>query len=80
MLQAVDKGKKIGAMDMLYDQKLVFVTSHSDDETGIYTYPIPEKLDQFQKVGTQLGSFAPENTTQGPSSKPDQFQGGYITP
>ena len=46
-MQTVDKGAlKIGAMDILWgeEEKLVFVTSYSDDETGIYSYPIPQEF------------------------------------
>ena len=51
--QAVDKGMlKIGAMDISWDKKLVFVSSYSDDDTGIYSYPIPDKLSNFQAERT----------------------------
>lgn len=39
---------KFGAMDIMWEEKLVFVTSHSNEKTGIYTYPILEHLTQYQ--------------------------------
>ncbi len=35
-------------MDIMWEEKLVFVTSHSNEKTGIYTYPILEHLTQYQ--------------------------------
>ena len=43
---------KIGSMDILWKQKLVFMSSYSEGETGIYSYPIPEKLNEFQQERT----------------------------
>ena len=51
-------------MDILWDKKLVFVSSYSDAQTGIYSYPLPENFTEFHR-GMGPSASRPKRAAQG---------------